>query len=280
MFAGKLVLGILGLLGGGIIGAALGLFVGHLFDRGLASMLGFGGQGVAGVQQIFFKTCFVLLGHLAKADGRVSEEEIAFTERLFQQLGLPEAQRREAIGFFKQGSGGELAAEATVREFLQAGGAHPVLKRALLMYLISLALADGKVDDGELGALHELGELLGYPPQAIDELLLMASAQGQFHQSHRDHGSQAGQGSQGSYQSPQDSNAPTLQAAYAALGVGSTVSAADLKKAYRRLMSQNHPDKLSARGVPEDMLKLATERSQEIQAAYELVRKARGSAKR
>ena len=86
----------------------------------------------------------------------------------------------------------------------------------------------------------------------------MASAQGQFH----------GQGP--------DTSAPTLDDAYTALGISADVSDGDVKKAYRKLMSQNHPDKLTARGVPEDMLKLATEKSQEIQAAYELIRKSRG----
>jgi DnaJ like chaperone protein len=48
------------------------------------------------------------------------------------------------------------------------------------------------------------------------------------------------------------------------------------KKAYRRLMSENHPDKLIAKGVPDEMIKIATERSQEISNAYEVIRNARG----
>jgi len=54
-------------------------------------------------------------------------------------------------------------------------------------------------------------------------------------------------------------------------------SDAEVKKAYRRLMSQNHPDKLVARGLPEEMMKVATEKTQEIKAAYEQVKAARGS---
>ncbi len=68
----------------------------------------------------------------------------------------------------------------------------------------------------------------------------------------------------------------SLDDAYAALGVDSSVTDKELKRAYRKLMSENHPDKLIARGVPADMVKLATEKSQEIQAAYEMVRKSRG----
>ncbi|MGJ8687769.1 MAG: DnaJ domain-containing protein, partial [Spongiibacteraceae bacterium] len=71
------------------------------------------------------------------------------------------------------------------------------------------------------------------------------------------------------------SPAQALQDAYKAIGVEETASDAELKKAYRRLMSEHHPDKLIAKGVPEDMIKMATEKSQEIQAAYEMIKKSR-----
>ena len=72
------------------------------------------------------------------------------------------------------------------------------------------------------------------------------------------------------------SSSRSLADAYAALGVAESASDAEVKKAWRRLMSQYHPDKLIAEGMPEDMVKMATERTQEIQSAWEQVRKARG----
>jgi DnaJ like chaperone protein len=66
-----------------------------------------------------------------------------------------------------------------------------------------------------------------------------------------------------------------LHEAYAVLGVDRTAGDAEVKKAYRRLMNQHHPDKLVARGLPEEMIDLATEKTQEIKAAYETVMESR-----
>lgn len=262
MFVGKLIAGLLGLLVVGIPGLIFGLFLGHLFDMGLAKVMGFGGAGVEGVRQEFFRTVCLLMGHVAKADGRISEEEVAHTEQVFQQLGLQDEQRHEAILLFKEGAEAEFTPDAQVQAFLRAGGAHPALKQTLFLFLVTLALADQRLVDAERSALHRIGALLGFSAGAIEELLRMATAQGQFHQ-------RAGV----------DSSAPTSADAYAALGVSPDAPDKEVKRAYRKLMSQNHPDKLSARGVPEDMLKMATEKSQEIQAAYELIRRERGMTK-
>lgn len=262
MIAGKLVAGLLGLLVAGIPGLLFGVVLGHLFDRGLASAMGFGGKAAAAVREEFFSATFRLMGYVAKCDGRVSEQEIEHTEALFRQLGLGDEQRLQAIMLFKEGAKDEFAVEAVAQHFRAATGGHRVLSQTLLMFLVAMALADGHLHDAERAALKRVGELLGFAAEAVDELLRMATAQDHFH--HREG------------TSTRDSSAPSLEDAYAALGVSAEASDSEIKRAYRKLMSQNHPDKLSARGVPEEMLRLATEKSQEIQAAYEMVRKARG----
>lgn len=262
MFVGKLILGILGFMVASFPGVLFGVVLGHLFDRGLATALGMGGAGLDAVKEQFFRATFLLMGYVAKADGRVSEEEVAHTEQVFRQLGLGDEQRHEAILLFKRGADADFTPAGTVTSFLQAGGAHPALKQTLMQFLISLALADRQLHSSEHTALKSIGELLGYSAALIDEMLRMATAQDQFHR-----------------QPGVDSGAPTLANAYAALGINASANDSEVKRAYRKLMSQNHPDKLSARGVPEDMLKLATEKSQDIQAAYELIRKTRGTGK-
>ena len=133
------------------------------------------------------------------------------------------------------------------------------MPQTLLVFLISLALADGTVDSNEQRVLESVASYLGYRPEQFAHLLSMVEAQSHFHDFT---GATVPQQNQ-------------LADAYLALGVDSTCGDRELKQAYRRLMSEHHPDKLIARGVPEEMVKLATEKSQEIQAAYELIKNQR-----
>lgn len=259
MFLGKLIAGVLGALVAGFPGLLFGLVLGHLFDRGLAGVLGMNSPDLERVREQFFRTTFLLMGHIAKSDGRISEDEVVHTESIFQQLGLSDDQRHDAILLFKEGGDDGFSVESTIQSYLMAGGMHPALKQTLMLFLIALALADRQLHSGERAALLKIGDLLGYTAEFVEELLRMSTAQEQFH-------------SQPGYP-----GAPTLENAYGALGVSADAPDNEVKRAYRKLMSQHHPDKLSSRGVPEDMLKLATEKSQEIQAAYELVKKSRGT---
>jgi len=264
MVFGKIVGGLLGLLVGGVIGLVIGALVGHMFDRGLGSAMRFASpENLKRIQASFFRTTFLLSGHLAKADGKISQQEIDHTEQLFNQLGLSADQRREAIALFKEGSAPGFNLEATIAEYLETCGRQPQLRQTLLLFLISLAHADQTLEPAEHAVLSRIANELGMAASTLEQLVQMARAQTRFYQGG---GSTASTGS-----------ASSLDEAYAALGVQSDVSDKELKRAYRKLMSENHPDKLIARGVPESMIRLATERSQEISTAYELICKHRGT---
>lgn len=262
MFAGKLVAGLIGLLTGGPIGLLVGVVIGHFFDRGLSQVFMLGNpEQMRKIQSEFFKICFELLGRVAKADGRVSEEEIAHAEQVMQQLGVVDDQRQQAIAHFKHGSSSDYLVTPAIHAFLEASRGNRQLPNTLLVFLISMALADGELDAAEQSELQSLAQLLGFNTQRFQRLLQMVIAQSHFQQA-------GGRGA--------PSGADLLSDAYRALGVTETVSDRELKRAYRKLMSEHHPDKLMAKGVPEEMIKLATEKSQEIQAAYETVKKSRG----
>lgn len=260
MFYGKIIAGLLGLLVGGPIGLVIGIFIGHAFDKGLVKTLQFGSpENIARIKTNFFDTTFLLLGFIAKADGRVSQQEIDHTEIIFSQMGLGAAQREQAKVLFRTGASPEFKVETTVSSFIATCGPQKQLQQTMLLFLISLALADQSVDASEHAALKTIAQLMGFSAAQLDQLLKVVQAQGQFHSS----GGAAQSSSAG------------LPAAYAALGVSPSVNDKDLKRAYRKLMSQNHPDKLIAKGVPEDMIKVATEKSQDIQGAYEMIHKHR-----
>lgn len=257
---GRIIGAILGYFLGKFPGALLGFAVGYYFDRGLARTGSAPPRSrVDEAQQEFFKATFQLLGHLAKADGRVSEAEIARTEQLMASLQLSEAHRRDAIALFKQGVAGERSIDDTMIAFMAKCGRYPRQQQLLLEFVCHLAFADGELHSAERQVLATVARWMGIGEARFDTLLGMFSAQYGFSQSGR---AAPGHG--------------TLEEAYRALGVDASSSDRDVKQAYRRLMSQHHPDKLIAQGVPEDMVRVATEKSQEIRAAWDTICKARG----
>jgi len=247
---GTLLGGTLGFVFGGPIGAIIGAAVGGNFDRGVKM----GGQFDMGdqqrVQAAFFTTTFSVMGHVAKADGHVSAQEIATARNIMAQMQLSEEQREAAINFFDQGKVADFPLQEILQQFKKECHGRRNLIQMFVEIQISTALADGKVDTNEKHLLYAIGETLGFSSAQIDHLFNMANAQ------------------------PASNNdSLTLNQAYMILGVDQGSNEAAVKKAYRRLMSQHHPDKLVAKGLPDEMIQLATEKTQEIRKAYDLIKK-------
>lgn len=265
---------ILGYVIYGFWGALIGLFFGswltHRFKRSNAGLFGINPKRREKRQTAFINTVFMLMGKLAKADGRISEAEIAQVEAFMVQLEMTAERRKAAIALFKQGAQPDFSVDKTIKSFLASCGDAANLKQLMVMYLLGSALADGKIVAAEQSLLKDIALKLGFSEGSFQQLLQMIQAQSQFA------GGQYQSGGSGQGYSSTQTAANSLSSAYQALGVDRDVTDASLKKTYRKLIREFHPDRLMGQGLPEDMIKVATERSKEIQAAYDLIKKSRG----
>jgi DnaJ like chaperone protein len=251
---GKLIGGAFGFMLGGPLGALLGGVLGHNFDRGLDRVLGSGpGAHSQERRQLAFFTA---------ADGRVSEDEIGMARQVMAQMRLTEEQRQAAIKLFNEGKQPDFPLDDVLDQFRRECRGTLMLMQMFLEIQILTALADGALAPEEHKLLLYVCERLGVPQRVFEQLVAMVRAQQQY----------ARQGGAGHTQ-PQG---PVLRDAYAVLGVSESAGDDEVKKAYRKLMSQHHPDKLVAKGLPEEMMEMAKRKTQEIQAAYEQVKRARG----
>lgn len=257
---GKVIGGTFGFVMGGPLGAVLGAALGNYFDNGLA---GVGAEPLGGprsnerVQTAFFTAVFSLMGYIAKADGKVSRDEISLAQQVMGQMQLQSAQRKIAINLFDQGKKDDFPYQAVLAQFKRECGRSRNLIQMFLEILTATALADGKMESTERRILESIALSLGWTKTAFDQLVMRMSAQYRF--------------------DGEDAPADRLKDAYKVLGVESNTEAADVKKAYRKLMSQHHPDKLVSKGLPEEMMEMAKKKTQEIKAAYDTIMVSRGS---
>lgn len=281
MIWGKLLGGTFGFMIGGPIGAVLGAALGHSFDKGMNLQLS---QDMADedlppgdadrIKMAFFTATFSVMGHIAKADGRVDKSEIALAEALMSSMNLDADLRAAAIKLFNEGKQDNFDAEALVVQFRQECQRRTSLYRMFVEILIQAALADGVMSKDEEAALIKVAAVLGFSEYSFRQLeMLVRFSMGVDQSDGADTGHSHGQRRQ---RAPVDSGQLSVSDAYKVLGVESSDDKATVKRAYRRLMSQHHPDKLVAKGLPDEMIKLATDKTQHIQKAYERVKDAKG----
>ncbi len=261
---GKLIGGTFGFMLGGPLGAMLGASLGHNFDRGLEGegvreRLGF--VNVEKVQSAFFTATFSMMGHLAKSDGVVSKAEIAVAESVMQQMRLSPQQKRLAIDLFEKGKQPGFPVQAVLKQLRTECNFRYNLLQMFIEILIVTALADGELQPAERQVLDAAATGVGFSREEFHRILQRLQASRRMHSGR---------------QEPGHTPASRLQDAYRTLGIESGASDQEVKRAYRRLMNQHHPDKLVAKGLPQEMMDLANQKTQEIKAAYELIRSSRG----
>lgn len=255
---GKIIGAVIGLFKGGISGLVIGALLGHVVDRFLAGII-----GVSATQKAFFDALFASLGHLSKADGRVTETEIRMVESLMQQMQISGEDRQRAIRLFNEGKQPGFDLDATLQPFVRHSMVRQDLRMMFLEILVEAAFASGQVTEAEFGVLQRVAQALRLPAAMLATMMQARGA--------RPAGSAGGGG---------HARAPrpvgSLEQAYAQLGLGPEASDAEVKKAYRKLVSQYHPDKLVSHGLPEEMMEVAKNRVREINTAYDRIKQARG----
>ncbi|MBJ3813478.1 co-chaperone DjlA [Shimwellia pseudoproteus] len=258
-------------MGGGFWGVVLGFLVGHLFDRARSrKTVWFANQQQR--QSIFFSTTFEVMGHLTKAKGRVTEADIHVASLLMDRMQLTGESREAAQRAFRNGKEANYPLREKMRQLRQVCFGRFDLIRMFLEIQIQAAFADGSLHPNERDVLYVIAEELGISRMQFDQFLRMMQGGAQFGGGYQQSGGAQGNG--GGWQQAQ--RGPTLEDAYSVLGVKSSDDAQTIKRAYRKLMSEHHPDKLVAKGLPPEMMEMAKQKAQEISQAWEMIKEARG----
>lgn len=249
---GKVVGGALGFMAGGPIGSLLGAVLGHQFDQGLGSTtLREGLLGAANVQALFFATTFEVMGHIAKSDGRVSEDEIRIARRIMHSMKLDPAAVRAAIERFTAGKAGNYPMRTRLGELAAATRGRREIARAFMNIQLQAAMGAGPFTAQKRDLLWTAAQSLGIGRAEFAQL-------------------------EAELRQVSGRSGMSLDAAYQQLGIQASATDDQVRKAYRRLMNRHHPDKLIAKGVPESMVEMAEAKTHEVRTAYERIRESRG----
>jgi DnaJ like chaperone protein len=257
---GKVVGTVAGLATGRPWIALLGLILGHQFDRGFADRFTRVGPDVSDgrLEQLspqFLEVLFQAMGHVAKADGRVSEDEIRTARALMHRLGLGPLEIRRAIGWFEAGKSPAFPLREKIRALRLRGARQQEARALFIRLLMEMALASGSVHQQERLVLWQVCTEFDVGRVELAQLEAILRAQRSFRRS------AAG-----------DADARRLTAAYRTLGIEKSASNDEIKRAYRRLMNRNHPDKLAGANPDRAAIAEAERRTREVRGAYDLLK--------
>ncbi|KJH76538.1 MULTISPECIES: DnaJ domain-containing protein [Pseudomonas] len=234
-----------------IPGAMLGALLGQALDRRLQLQSWghlrekLGGRPVLRNDELLF----ILLGRLAKCDGQVVAGHIQQAREEMRSLEMTESAQRRAIVAFNRGKSGH----DRLRGYLQRLSAQPFAAEGVLRACWRMIWADGRAGRSELELIAQWGRWLGWTPQQVQALASEYEPQ----------------------KRPAISSALTYQDAMRLLGVSATSEPAQIKRAYRRLLSRHHPDKIAGSGATTLQVREATDKTRELHNAYTVIRQRR-----
>jgi DnaJ like chaperone protein len=245
---GKLVGGTIGFAVAGPLGAIAGAVFGHTFDAGDGNYypdehLRLSSHEQA--QMTFFVATFSMLAKLAKADGRISAEEIETIEHFMtQELNLSPESKRYAAQVFQVAIDSPTPFHDFAVQFYNQFQHQPQLLDLMIDVLLRVSLADGTLSESEEDLIRSAARIFHFGEQKYKEL--------------------------------KSRYAPDLERYYAILGADARASDEDIKKQYRKVVKEFHPDKIASKGLPEEFTKFAHDKFREIQEAYDVIKQERG----
>jgi DnaJ like chaperone protein len=278
-YLGKMLGFIAGWMLAGPFGALFGLVIGQYFDLSAAGYWsaphrryertehGFKREDA---QKAFFRATFLVMGHIAKADGWVSEGEIQAARIIMRNMQLSAALKRDAIALFTQGKQSRFNLRESLETLIHACRGQRDVLSMFVDIQFQAAVTEGVIGPHKREILEQLCRQLGF--NAMDFFIFNQRHHRHYHDSAQ---RRTRQQTGGGYRQPAYENV-VVEDPYKILGITPKATDAEVKKAYRKLISANHPDKLVAKGLPEEMIKLANKKTAEIKKAYDTIAAARG----
>jgi len=237
---GKIIGGAAGLALGGPVGGLVGLLLGTAVDETISRSDADNRENRRKV--IFSIGIIALAAKMAKADGRVSAEEIQAFKQVFR---IPAGEEKNVARLFNLAREHVAGYDAYARQIADVMRGNSAVLMDVLEALFFIAEADGDVHPNELNYIRSVAEIFGFSKTTIEDLV-------------------------------ERHVGPDPSSPYTVLGVRPDISDAALKARYRQLVRENHPDRMIAEGVPSDLLAVATRRLATINTAYDTIMASRG----
>jgi len=240
---GQIIGGGIGFMLGGPIGAILGAVMGGKIGSRVTGQIGQGDK----LQVTFFVASFSMLGKMASADGRVSAEETGMVDQFARaQMKLDDNTRAFAMQIFQRAAASSSTFEEFATQFRDVFSGQPQMLRVMLDMLLRVSMADGSMHHHEEKILLLAVQIFGISSEE--------------------------------YARMKERHCPDTDKHYAVLGCEPNAPMEEVKKKYRQLVRDFHPDTIFSKGLPEEFSEFARSKFHEIQEAYESIKKTRAIA--
>ncbi|WP_294966198.1 co-chaperone DjlA [uncultured Gilliamella sp.] len=257
-------------------GFFIGLFIGPMLYQAFCNKLT--EQRTHANPTLYLTVVFEVLGHLSKAKGVVTQDDINLARQFMDRLQLDSNSRQLAQESFNRGKVSDYPLRSRLKELYAQYRYRRNVLNIFCEQLIHAALVDGNLDEKELQILYIVAEEFNIPRQQMTIYIQMMMGSYHFHQhdyTNQQHYQYQQSNNYGGYNQGHSTQSD-LQNAYKILGIEPSADITLIKRAYRKLMNEHHPDKLVSKGLPKEMLEAAKKQAQEIQAAYDLIKASRG----